>query len=350
MNKQELLKQADYTFQRGNRKLAQKYLADLLTHYPNDESAWMLMARMVEEHERKVECYERVLKINPNNAEAKLGLGRIKSPDKTLPLRGFANSPVPLPVSNSIKNVVRTFAIVAVLVTIFGTSTYVVALNNPESSMAKMIIPATPTALAQPLADNIAAQTRAQVSAQYPQYASLVDALISLAVSNAKNGMEGAPERPGAQIVPSDVAGAEAKISLENTLPQPGSLSTATLTELQITSWLAMEMKNSPDLPVQDVQIYLRNGEIQIWGIIKGSDNETSALAAGMVNIDSNGQPVLKIASLQIGQQVIPTILLSQAETWLNQYLSEKINEQTPGLKVMNVNISNGLITMSGMR
>lgn len=349
MNKQELLKQADYTFQRGNRELAQKYLAELLTKYPNEESAWMLMARMVAEKERKIECYERVLKINSNNPEAKLGLVRLKSPDKTLPLRGFSNAAL-APVPSPVKNVLRSFAIVAVLVAIFGTSTYVVALNNPESNVAKMIIPATPTPLAQPLADDIAAQTRAEVSASYPQYASLVDALISLAVSNAKNGMEGALERPGAQIVPSDAAGVEAKTSLENAIPEPGSLNTATLTELQITSWLAMEMKNNPDLPLQDVQVYLRNGEIQIRGIIKGSDNETSALVTGAINLDTNAQPVFKIESLQIGQQVIPNILLSQAETWLNQFLSEKINEQTPGLEVMNINISNGLITISGMR
>ncbi len=349
MNKQELLKQADYTFQRGNRELAKKYLAELLTKYPNEESAWMLMARMVEEKERKAECYERVLKINPGNNEAKLGLVRLKSPDKTLPLRGFSNS-TSFPVSNPIKKVLRSFAIVAVLVTIFATSTYVVALNNPESDVAKMIIPATPTPLAQPLADDIAAQTRAEISASYPQYSSLVDALISLAVSNAENGMEGAPERPGAQIVPSEVAGAQAKKALESAIPDPGSLNTATLTELQITSWLAMEMKNSPDLPLQDVQVYLRNGEIQIWGIVKGSDSETSALVIGAINLDSNGHPTFEIESLQIGQQVIPNILLSQAEAWLNQFISEKINEQTPGLEVMNINISNGLITISGMR
>jgi tetratricopeptide (TPR) repeat protein len=350
MNKQELLKQADYTFQRGNRELAQKYLAELLTQYPNDESAWMLMARMVAEKERRVECYERVLKLNPNNAEARLGLIRIKSPDKTLPLHGYANSSSSFPLSNPIKNILRSVVIIAVFVMIFGTTTYVVALKNPESGVAKLIIPATPTALAQPLADNIAVQTRAQVSAKYPQYAPLVDALISLAVSNAKNGMEGAPERPGDQIVPSDAAGAQAKTSFENALPQPGSLNTVTLTELEITSWLALEMRDSPDLPLQDVQVYLRNGDIQIWGIVKGSDNQTSALITGTINLDTNGQPAFKIDSFQIGQQVIPTMLLSQAEAWLNQFLSEKINEQTPGLKVMNVNISNGLITISGMR
>ena len=44
----------------------------------------MLLARVVEEKERKIECYERVIKINPSNHEAKIGLVRIKSPDKTL--------------------------------------------------------------------------------------------------------------------------------------------------------------------------------------------------------------------------------------------------------------------------
>ena len=97
-------------------------------------------------------------------------------------------------------------------------------------------------------------------------------------------------------------------------------------------------------------RVYLRDGMIQIWGIVKGSDSETSVLVTGAINLGSKGQPAFEIESLQIGQQVIPNILLSQAEAWLNQLLSEKISEQTPGLEVMNVNISNGLITISGMR
>ena len=349
MNKKELLKQADYTFQRGNRELAKKYLAELLTEYPDEETAWMLMARMVEEKERRAECYERVLKINPKNHEARLWLGRIKSQDKTLPFRGFANS-ASVSIPGPLKNILRIVTVVAVMILILGTSTFVVARNNPGSDMAQLIIPATPTPLAQPLADDIAAQTRAEIGASYPQYAPLVDALISLAVSNAKSGMECAPERPGAQIISSDTAGLEAKTALESALPQPGTLNTVTLTELQITSWLAMEMKNNPDLPMREIQVYLRNGQIQIWGIVNGSDNETSALINGAIDLDSNGQPAIKIESIQIGRQAIPNILLSQAETWLNQILSEKINEQTPGLKIMNINISSGLITLSGMR
>jgi tetratricopeptide (TPR) repeat protein len=349
MNKQELLKQADYNFQRGNRKIAEKFLSELLAQYPNEVSAWMLLARVVEDKERKIECYERTLKINPNNYEAKIGLVRTKSPDKTLPIRGLViESPFPKAPS-PFKRILRSVVTITVLVLIFGTTTYVIAQNNPESGVAKLIIPATPTPFAEALADGVAAETRAEVNAEYPQYAPLVDALISLAISNAKNGMEGAPERPGAEIFPSDAVALEGKNALENALPQPGSLNTATLTEQQITSWLAVEMRNSPDLPLKNIQVYLRDGQIQVWGMVEGKDNSTSVLIVGETNLD-NGNPSFKIESLQIGQQVIPDILLSQAESWLNELISEKINEQVPGLKIMNINISSGLITMSGMR
>ena len=350
MNKQELLKQADYNFQRGNRKIAEKFLSDLLAQYPNEESAWMLLARVVEDKDRKAECYERTLKINPNNMEAKIGLVRTKSADKTIPIRGLViENPFPKAPS-PFKRILRSAVVIMVLALIFGTTTYVIAQNNPESSMAKLIIPATPTPFAEALADGVAAETRAEVNAEYPQYAPLVDALISLAISNAENGMEGAPERPGAEIFPSDAIALEGKTALENALPQPGSLNTATLTEQQITSWLAVEMRNNPDLPLKNVQVYLRDGQIQIWGMVEGKDNSTSVLITGKTNLDTNGIPGFEIESMQIGQQVIPELLLSQAESWLNELIVKKINEQVPGLQIMNINISSGLITMSGMR
>jgi hypothetical protein len=350
MNKKELFKQADYTFQRGNRELAKKYLLDFLAQYPNEESAWMLMARIAEEPERKIECYEHALKVNPNNSEAKIGLARIKFPAKTLPKRNLVDEN-PFQSSRPFRYLLRGVGIFTVFVILFGTTSYVVARNNPESTVAKILIISTPTLYAQiPITGDVAAQTRAEISSEYPQYAPLVDALIGFAVSNAESGLDGAPERPGTQIIPSDVEGAQAKASLENALPQPGSLSSATLTEQQITSWLAMEMKNSPDMPMSDIQVYLRNGKIQIWGMVTGSTNSTSALIVGNLEIDSNKNPSIKVESIQIGTQTMPAILVSQMESWLNQLLIDEINKQAPGLQIMNIKISSGLVTVSGMR
>ena len=349
MNKQELLKQADYTFQRGNRALAKKYLLDMLAEHPGDEAAWMLLARVHQDKDHKMECYERVLKINANNHEAKIGLIRVRSISPTLPLHSIVEEN-PWQVVNPVRNILRGVIVVLALLLGLGTTTFVIAKNNPESAVARLILAPTPTAFAQPLADDIAVQTRAQVSSKYPQYASLLDALIGLAIKNADGGMDGAPERPGAEIVIFEGAAQEARSKLETALPQPGSLSAVTLNEQQVTSWLALELDRNPDLPITDIQVYLRDDRIQIWSMVSGSTNATSALIVGALKIDSDGQPAIEVESMQVGQQTIPDILVSQGESWLNQLITEKIGSQVPGLEIMNINIGNGLITISGMR
>lgn len=349
MNKQELLKQADYNYQRGNRELAKKYLSDLIAAYPNEEAAWLLLAKVVEEKERKIECYKRALKINPANNETRIALIRIDSSSPTLPLNGRL-SITPAQPQKTYKNTLRAILASIVALFIFGTTTLVVARNNPESKVAQLLIKATPTVYGSSIESDIASKTRADVSLKYPQYAPLVDALIQFAVENSNSGMEGAPERPGDPIMTSDNVAMEAKAILANSIPQPGALSSVTITEQQITSWLAMEMKNNPDLPLSEIQVYLRGGQVQIWGMVSGSADATSALLTGIISIDANDQPVFTLESMQIGQQTVPTILLSQAEGWLNQMLAEKINSEIPGLRLMNVNVTNGLITVSGMR
>jgi hypothetical protein len=348
MTKQELLKQADYTFQRGNRELAKKYLADFLAQYPQEESAWMLMARIEEDVRRKIECYERTLKINPGNNEAKIWIARLKSPSKTLPL------PAPTPQSSiprPAKNLLRWTSVFAVLAILFGGTSYVVARKNPDLAIAKLMPIAIPTKdLSIPITGDVAQQTRAEMSAKYPEYAALLDTLIGFAVNGAQDGLNGAPERPGAKILPSDAIGKEAQVNLEQSIPKPGTLSTFSLTERELTSWLAMEMKNNQDLPLSDIQVYLRDNKIQLWGMVKGSSDSTSALIVGNLVIDSNNKPSITVESMQIGTKSLPDALASQMQSWLNQFLLDEIEKNAPGLEIMSVNISNGMITVSGMR
>lgn len=350
MTKQELLKQADYTFQRGNRELAKKYLSDFLAKYPEEEAAWMLMARILEDPEQKTTCYERVLKLNPNNAEAKIGLTRIKLPGKTIP-KNLLIANQTNPSARPSRTFMRGFGIFVALVLVLGSTSFVVARNAPSSAVASLLTIPTPTLYAgSSINVDIASQTRARIGAQYPQYAPLVDALISFAVDNAESGLEGAPERPGVQMVPSETTALEAITAFEKALPQPGSLSSVTLTEKQLTSWLALEIQNTPDLPLSDMHVYLQNDRIQLWCMVNGATNSTSALITGGLGIDSNKNPKFQIESIQIGAQPLPGMLVSQMEAWLNQFILDKIAQQSPGLQVMNVNVSNGLITISGMR
>jgi len=351
MNKQDLLKQANYTFQRGNRELAQKLSAELLAQHPNDEAGWMLLGRVVTKKEHRIECYERVIKLNSNNVEAKIELVRAQFPGHTYDAKRGIVSENSSQLSKRFKFLMRSsFAVMAILLMLAST-TFVIAKNSPQSRVAKLFISFTPTPDGKyPGADDVASKTRTDIKEKYPQYAPLVDALIGFAVDSAENGMDGAPTRPGNQMSISDQTGKQARSILENALPQPGSSASVSLSQQQVTSWMALELKNSPDLPVHDVQVYFENGEIQAWGIIEGQSNSTSALATGTVNVDANGIPTIKINSVQIGQKQVSSILLSQAESWLNQMLLEEINKQRPGLRITRVDIGGGVITISGTR
>lgn len=352
MTKQELFKQADYTFQRGNRELAKKYLTEYLAAHPNDEAAWMLMARIEEKKEGIIQCYERVIKLNPNNNEAKLGLVRIRSKaNPTLPKQGDFQSNIWQPAPAANKNKIRIGLSILAALALFASTSLVVARNNPNSKMAQTLAINTPDLyVGAVLADDIAPETRAQIGESYPQYSQLMDVLITYAVENANNGMEGAPERPGAEIITSENAGIEAKSAFEKTLFQPGALNSVSITEQQVTSWLAMGMSGTPDLPLSDVQVYLRNGKVQIWGMVTGTEESTSALIVGTVSIDDNKQPYFTIESLQIGQQVVPNLLLTQVENWVNQSIQDAIEKNIPGLELMNINVTSGMISISGMR
>ena len=267
----------------------------------------------------------------------------------TLPLPKQIKPIAPKP--NPYRNVIRGALVALVAFLLFGTTTYVIALNNPNSNVARVLAITTPTVLSETsLAADIAPQTRAEVNKEYPEYAPLVDALLGMALSTTNNGMEGAPDRPGDAIVASDVSGAELKTMVEKSLPQPGTMTSVTITEQQLTSWVAMEMKNNPDLPLSDVQIYLRDGKVQIWGMVTGSDASTSALVVGELSIDANKLPYFKIESMQIGQQNVPGIFVSQMETWLNQALGDAILKNAPGLQLVSLKVTNGLITVSGTR
>lgn len=344
MNKQELIKQADYVFQRGNRKLASAYLKDYLTQYPQDEAGWMLMARIAEESGKKLECYERVLSINPNNNEARLWISRIQSTSKTLPKHH------PSPRGPWVKNL-RWMGIVIMMLLPFLAGSYVFARSNPESAYAKLVIPATATPWQDTqIASKVASQTMAMVSDKYPAQTELVETLIGFAIKNSNLGMEGAPERPGNTITPADSAGLEAKREFQTGLPKAGSLSSMSLTELQLTSWLAMGTKSVPDLPFSDVQVFLRDDKIQLWSMVNFESKSTSALVLLTPSVDENRQPSVQIESIQIGSKMVPEIVTSQVESWFNDMLESKITTDFEGLKIMKISINSGMITISSMR
>jgi tetratricopeptide (TPR) repeat protein len=71
-NKQ--LKQAISAYKSGEKQKAQKLLARLVKAEPDNEEAWFWLAACIENLEQRQYCLKRVLKINPNNNQARRAL------------------------------------------------------------------------------------------------------------------------------------------------------------------------------------------------------------------------------------------------------------------------------------
>lgn len=82
---QSNLQEAVNAIKSGNTEQAKRLLADILRQNPQDENAWLWMTRCLTSNDEKRYCFERVLKINPQNQHAIEGIRRLNNPISTTP-------------------------------------------------------------------------------------------------------------------------------------------------------------------------------------------------------------------------------------------------------------------------
>ena len=66
----DLLKQAQEFMRGGQLPKAQRLLVDFVRQNPNSEQAWYLLSQAVTDPKRQIDCLQRVLRLNPANADA----------------------------------------------------------------------------------------------------------------------------------------------------------------------------------------------------------------------------------------------------------------------------------------
>lgn len=320
---------------RGERDSAKRELAGLLMRFPKNETGWMLMAQAVNDEKQKKECYERAIAINPKNLAAKAELVRMEYPGYTFdPQRGIVPETSKKARSRFI-GAARFALIGMILLFLFAGGTLTYAKNNPESPIAKIIpkLPGAGPAGFDPL-----------------QYDSPEEAFIQFANEAAETGMEGAPAKPGQGVAPSVSDGGEKIRQLQASAPGVGERVTVSVSEYDATSMIAYTLSQNPQLPIQNVQVFFRDGQVKIWCIVVGDGNSTSALLTGNIVVTGSGIPSFAVDVAQIGQQNVGGATMLQAQLMLNQMIASSISSNAPGAKVENVVVDRGYLTATVSR
>jgi hypothetical protein len=174
--------------------------------------------------------------------------------------------------------------------------------------------------------------------------------ILLVAASLACDLAVGGPTPPGSPIpVSTEAAGELANLwgTAATSVPAGGEVS-ITLTEAQLTSFVALKLKDNPDAPLQDVQVFLRDGKIQLFGNAQAGSVKTTALVVIAVGVAPEGTVRFTAEKADFGPLPVPSALLDTLSTTLNEALTGKVGSAASGLKITNILIADGQMAITG--
>ena len=122
------------------------------------------------------------------------------------------------------------------------------------------------------------------------------------------------------------------------------------INEAQLTSIFAFELEERVGDIINNLQIFLRDGQIQMTGDLNNEGISATVKAIVDVSVDPVGRPTLNVISANLGPFPVPGDLVSEVEMTINKAFQEQIKSMTPEMHVERIIIDNGKMTITGRK
>jgi hypothetical protein len=158
----------------------------------------------------------------------------------------------------------------------------------------------------------------------------------------------GGPESPGAPIpVSSEAANALQQLWQSALASATDEQITLSINESQLTSILAMKLQAQEKPMVQDIQVYMRQGLLQMYGVAdKGFLHATFLLAVEPV-VDTEGKLSFEIISADIGPALASEGIRNALSALLTEAFAGTIGPLATGIKITSVDVADGQLTLT---
>ena len=130
---------------------------------------------------------------------------------------------------------------------------------------------------------------------------------------------------------------------------------TFNITEPQITSYLALRLQTDQALQqsdktplITDPQVYLRDGQMQIYGKTKQGMFTANIGIIVSMGVDENGEPKIEIVSADFGSFPAPEGLKNALTAMVREAYTGSLGPVATGLRIETIAIANGVMTVSG--
>ncbi len=164
----------------------------------------------------------------------------------------------------------------------------------------------------------------------------------------------GGPTPPASPIPFSTEAAGELQNLWQSTLAaaKNGQVS-VTVTEQQLTSLMVLRLQEAQqtqgDATIRDVQVFLRGGKIQMFGVIEASNITANTLVVVSVGVTAGGQMTFSVDSADFGPIPAPASLTQAISDTLNEALTGQVGTLASGVKITSVLIADGQMTISAI-
>jgi hypothetical protein len=127
------------------------------------------------------------------------------------------------------------------------------------------------------------------------------------------------------------------------------------ITEPQITSYLAARLQTDPSLQqsdrkplMTDPQVYLRDGQMQIYGKTQQGIFAANIGIIVTVGVDPNGQPLIEMTSADFGPFPAPEGLRDTISAMIREAYTGSLGPVATGLRIETISIADGVMTITG--
>jgi hypothetical protein len=171
---------------------------------------------------------------------------------------------------------------------------------------------------------------------------------LALAALACEMGL-GGPTPPASPIPVSTEAAGELEQLWDQAMAnaENGEVS-VTMTEAQVTSYVALKLAEEPDSPFEDVQIFLRDGKITMQAQAIAGDMRVPAHIVLGVTPSTDGPVSIAIEEADFGPVPVPESILEDISDGLNDLIVGQLGNQTADFSITSIVIADGQMAVSG--
>jgi len=130
---------------------------------------------------------------------------------------------------------------------------------------------------------------------------------------------------------------------------QKGSF-TIEISEQQLTSYLALNLAKTSQVPITDLQIHLQDGQVWIRGVVHQDNLQLPLTVAVSLSVDSENKIVVDLKQARIGPFPLPQRLLDSITQEVQKAFWDQLASVGEGYTIEEISIGEGSILIRGTK